>query len=92
MTLQMDVWTDGRTDGRERGGGGEYNNIPAFSSKSAGITIQANTDSITYNVKMKYKKLYHLCRVDSSLSTVRTTLFLYKRCLVSFESSPCFIR
>ena len=36
MTLQTDGRMDGRTDGREY-----YNipNIPAFSSKSAGITI-----------------------------------------------------
>ena len=33
MTLQTDIWMDGRTDGRPGG----YNNIPTFSSKSAGI-------------------------------------------------------
>ena len=34
VTLQTDIRADGRV-----GGGGGYNNIPAFSSKSAGIKI-----------------------------------------------------
>ena len=40
MTLQTDVRTDGRKDGRTDGyggGGGGFNNISAFSSKSAEI-------------------------------------------------------
>ena len=36
--------TDGRTDGRTNGRG--YNNIPAFSSTSAGITMAANLPSL----------------------------------------------
>ena len=52
MTLQTDVRADGQTDERPAGrtcvcvcvcvclGGGGYNNIPAFSSKSAGIIIR----------------------------------------------------
>ena len=39
MTLQTDIWMDAgqRGGGGGRGGVGGYNNIPAFSSKSAGI-------------------------------------------------------
>ena len=36
-TLQTDVRMADRPDGRPDGWGGGYNNIPAFSSKSAGI-------------------------------------------------------
>ena len=52
MTLQ----TYGRPDGRT-GGGGRYHNIPAFSSKSAGIKINFvlySFEQVTNDTKHAY--------------------------------------
>ena len=49
MTLQTDVRMDGRPDGRG------YHNIPAFSSKRAGIMSDETTIWVTRVDKMKTK-------------------------------------